>query len=190
MLRIAYSGIEGCFAHTVARRVFPDELYVSFPDFTAAYDAVVSGDCDRAVLPSQNSYAGKVREVGELLSRGKLGILDTYALPVSQNLLGLRGSRPGDIKTVISQQKALEQCEPYIRSHGYAVITSPNTAVAAKEVIARQDLSFAAVAGLETAAAYGLKVLAENINETDDNVTTFVILTRTGTKEEDHGNDV
>lgn len=178
MKKIAYSGIEGCFAHMVARKMFPDELYVPFGGFTQAYDAVVSGRCDLAVLPVSNSYAGPVAEVAGLLEKGEVVIDATYDLPVVQNLLGIRGSRPGDIKTVISQQKAVEQCDGYIREHGYKVIVTTNTAVAAKEVINRCDMSVAAIASLETAALYGLKVLDEKINERDDNITTFASVTR------------
>ncbi len=178
MVKIAYSGIEGCFAHTVARKLFPDELYVSFADFTSAYEAVVLDDCDMAVLPVENSYAGPVAEVSELLRNGRLGVVRTYDLPVVQNLIGIRGSRIGDIKTVISQYKALEQCDNYISEHGYTTIESPNTAVAAQEVINRCDMSVAAIASLETAARYGLKVLDEKINEKDDNITKFVVVSR------------
>ena len=176
MLKIAYSGIEGCFAHMAARRLFPDEMYVPFRSFATAYEAVSMGKCDMAVLPVRNSYAGAVNEVNELLENGDLYVMDTYPLPIVQNLIGLRGSRVGDIRTVISQPKALEQCDTYIRLHGYNAVASVNTAVAAQEVIDRQDMSVAAIASLETAARYGLKVLDEKINETDDNVTEFAVV--------------
>ena len=65
--RIAYSGVEGAFAYMAAKKIFPDELYISYPNFTEAYEAVVSGECDVGVLPTENSYAGKVKEVDELL---------------------------------------------------------------------------------------------------------------------------
>ena len=190
MLKIAYSGIEGCFAHMAAKKLFPDDMHVPFEGFGRAYEAVAEGRCDMAVLPVRNSYAGEVKEVNELLDSGKLHVIETYPLPVIQNLIGLRGSRIGDIKTVISQTKALEQCDTYIRSHGYSTITATNTAIAAQEVIDRQDMSFAAIASLETAARYGLKVLDEKINEADDNITEFAVVTL-GTKGgENHGNDV
>lgn len=178
MLKIAYSGIEGCFAHTAARILFPDEMYVPFESFDRAYEAVTTGECDMAVLPIKNSYAGAVKEVNELLENGDLQVIKTYPLPVVQNLIGLRGSRKGDIKTVISHKKALEQCDNYITSHGLNTVVSTNTAVAAQEVIDRSDMSFAAIASLETAARYGLKVLDEKINEADDNVTTFIVVSQ------------
>lgn len=174
--KIAYSGVEGAFAHIVAKRIFPDELYVSFPGFREAYEAVVSGECDIAVLPTENSYAGKVKEVADLMEEGKLKVIEIHSFPIIQNLLGIRGSRLNDIKTVISHPKALEQCDDYIRAHGLTAIPSTNTAIAAKEVIDRRDMSLAAIASLETAARYGLKVLDEKINTRDDNKTTFAVL--------------
>ncbi len=178
MKKIAYSGTEGAFAHIAARKLFPDELHVSYGDFQKAYEAVSNGDCDMAVLPVENSYAGEVKEVKGLLQKGDLKVTDEYSLPIVQNLLGIRGSRAGDIRTVISQHKALEQCDEYIRAHGYNMIESVNTALAAKEIISRSDMSVAAIASLETAAIYGLKVLDEKINDRDDNVTRFVVVSR------------
>lgn len=176
--RIAYSGVEGAFAHMAAKKIFPDELYIAYTNFTEAYEAVVSGECDVGVLPTENSYAGKVSEVDELLKRGELEVAATYSFPIIQNLLGIRGSRSNDIKTVISQPKALEQCADYINLHGYRVKESTNTAVAAREVLDRQDMSVAAIASLETAARYGLKVLDEKINDRDDNTTTFAVISK------------
>ena len=178
MRKIAYCGIEGAFAHVVARKLYPDEQYVSCRSFTEAYDSVVNGDCDMAVLPTKNSYAGTVSEVKGLLERGELSIVENYTLPIIQNLLGVRGSRLGDIKKVISQIKAIEQCDGYISSHGYEVIVAENTAMAAREVARKQSMSVAAIASLETAAIYGLKVLDEHINEKDDNHTDFVVVSR------------
>ena len=178
MKKIAYSGIEGAFAHVVARRLFPDAIHVSCKNFKEAYDSVVSGECDAAVLPVENSYAGPVKEVAELLSNGELKTDTEYTLPITQNLLGVRGSRLSDIKKVISQPKALEQCDKYIKEKGFEVEEAVNTAMSAREVANRQILSVAAIASLEAAAIYGLKVLDEHINETDDNKTRFVAVSR------------
>ena len=178
MKKIAYSGIEGAFAHVVARKLFPDDIHVPHPGFREAYEAVLKGECDAAVLPVENSYAGPVKETAEIIAEGKLRIDSEYTLPIVQNLLGVRGSRIGDIKKVISHIKALEQCDGYIKEHGYEVIESVNTAMAAREVTRMQNLSVAAIASLEVAAIYGLKVLDEHINERDDNKTRFVVVSR------------
>ncbi len=178
MQKVAYSGIEGAFAHVVARRLFPDAIHVGFDGFRNTYEALISGECDLAVLPVENSYAGPVKEVEGILAEGKLHIDSEYTLPIVQNLLGVRGSRLGDIRKVISQIKALEQCDGYIKEHGYETIEAANTAMAAREVTRMQNLSVAAIASLEVAAIYGLKVLDEHINERDDNETRFVVVSR------------
>ena len=177
-LKIAYSGIEGAFAHIVARKLFPEEAYFSFKSFKKTYEAVESGECDMAVLPIENSYSGEVNDVMDMLFEGELYVNALYGLPVIQNLLGVRGSRIQDIKKVISQPKALEQCDEYIRSKGFEVMQATNTAVAARQVAQMEDMSVAAIASIETAAIYGLKVLDEKINERDDNTTRFVVMSR------------
>lgn len=175
-MKIAYSGIEGAFAHIVARRVFPDDEPVSFSSFKETYDAVASGKCDYAVMPIDNSYSGEVTEVMDLIFEGDLYINAMYSLPVIQNLLGVPGSTKGSVKKVVSHPKALEQCDEYIRSKGYEMIQASNTARAAREVARRNDPAIAAIASIETADIYGLTVLDERINESDDNTTRFVIL--------------
>ncbi len=179
MKKIAYSGIEGAFAHVAARRLFPDAIHVSYKSFSDAYEAVEKGECDAAVLPVENSYAGRVAEVDSLLQKGPLFINAQYELPIVQNLLGVRGSSIRDIKKVVSQKKALEQCDEYIRERGLKTEETVNTAVAAKQVSDLQMLSVAAIASLEVAALYGLRVLDEHINTKDDNKTRFVAVSKT-----------
>ena len=139
-LKIAYSGIEGAFAHIVARRLFPEEGFFSFKSFKKTYEAVESGECDMAVLPIENSYSGEVNDVMDMLFEGKLYVNALYGMPVVQNLLGVRGSRIQDIKKVISQPKALEQCDEYIRSKGFEALQATNTAVAARQVAQMEDM--------------------------------------------------
>ncbi|MBO4375283.1 MAG: hypothetical protein J5829_09280 [Lachnospiraceae bacterium] len=179
MKKVAYSGIEGAFAHVAARRLFPDAIYVSHGNFRDAYEAVEKEECDAAVLPVENSYAGKVEEVMKLLSEGTLHVNTEYELQIIQNLLGVRGSSIRDIKKVISQSKALEQCDEYIKEKGYETEEAVNTAMAARQVARDQKMSVAAIASLEVAAIYGLKVLEEHINTRDDNTTKFVVVSRT-----------
>ena len=177
-MNIAYSGIEGAFAHTVARRIFPDDTPVPFSNFKETYEAVEAGACDMAVLPIDNSYSGEVTEVMDLLFEGTLFVNALYSLPVTQNLLGVKGATLSDIKKVVSHPKALEQCDEYIRKNGYEMIQASNTARGAKEVAKLADKSVAAIASIETAGIYGLNVLDERINESDDNTTRFVVVSR------------
>ncbi|MBQ4113341.1 MAG: chorismate mutase, partial [Clostridia bacterium] len=113
-LKVAYSGVEGAFAHIAAGRIFPEGNRISYSDFKAAYDAVVRGECDAAVLPIENSYAGEVGQTIDLLFSGSLFINGIYELEIHQNLLGLPEASVEDIKRVTSHPQALSQCHDYI----------------------------------------------------------------------------
>ena len=177
-LKVAYSGVEGAFAHIAAGRIFPDSTRVSCRDFKAAYDCVVSGACDVAVLPIENSYAGEVGQTIDLIFSGTLFINGIYELEIHQNLLGLPGSTVEDIRKVTSHPQALSQCHDYIEQRGFAAEDASNTAVAAKMVAEGKDKSFGAIASVETAQLYGLKVLEANINKSGENTTRFAVLSK------------
>ena len=178
-LKIAYSGIEGAFAHIAAGRIFPNSERISYHSFRAAYEAVVKGECDYAVLPIENSYAGEVGQVMDIIFEGDLFIKGIYSLPVTQNLLGVRGTKFDDIKKVISHPQALDQCYNYLQEHGYEAVQATNTAEAAKYVAELGDKSVAAIASVETAQRYDLEILEENINTVDNNTTKFAVMERT-----------
>ena len=133
-LKVAYSGVEAAFAHIAAGRIFPDAERVSKKDFKSAYEAVVNGECDLAVLPIENSYAGEVGQTIDLIFSGTLYINGIYELEIHQNLLGVPGAEIGDIKEVMSHPQALSQCQEYIKTRGYNTVEASNTAVAAKTV--------------------------------------------------------
>ena len=174
-IRVAYSGVEGAFAHVAAMRIFPDGECVPCPSFEAAYRSVEKGTCDAAVLPIENSYAGEVGQVLDLMLSGSLHVNGVYDLLIAQNLLGLPGAETKQIKKVLSHPQALSQCQPYIQTRGFETEVLENTAAAAKAVAQRGDPSLGAIAGAETAALYGLKVLDHDINESRENTTRFAV---------------
>ena len=177
-LKVAYSGVEGAFAHIAAGRIFPEGNRVSHRDFKSAYDAVVSGDADVAVLPIENSYAGEVGQTMDLIFSGPLFINGIYDLEIHQNLLGLPDATVDDIKKVTSHPQALSQCHDYIALRGFETDEANNTAVAAKVVKDMNDKSLGAIASVETAEIYGLKVIEANINKSGENTTRFAVLSR------------
>ena len=177
-LKIAYSGVEGAFAHIAAGRIFPDGNRVSYSDFKAAYDSVVSGESDVAVLPIENSYAGEVGQTIDLIFSGGLFINGIYELEIHQNLLGISNATVEDIKKVISHPQALSQCHDYIKARGFEAEESNNTALAAKTVAEANDKSLGAIASVETAQIYGLKVIEANINKSGENTTRFAVLSK------------
>jgi len=177
-LRVAYSGVEGAFAHIAAGRIFPGSTAIPCRDFKAAYESVVSGENDVAVLPIENSYAGEVGHSIDLIFSGELFINGIYELEIHQNLLGVADASVSDIKTVISHPQALSQCHEYIKRHGFSAEEANNTALAAKQVAQAQDKTLGAIASAETAGLYGLKVLEEKINTSGENTTRFAVLSR------------
>ena len=177
-LKVAYSGVEGAFAYIAARRIFPDGAAVSYPDFDSAYKAVANGECDVAVLPIENSYAGEVGQVMDLLWGGDLYVNGVYDLQIKQNLLGIEGARIEDIKRVVSHPQALSQCAAYIKERGFEQTQASNTAIAALSVLEKGDKQTAAIASAETARLYGLTVLDHSINESATNTTRFAVLSR------------
>ena len=176
--KIAYSGIEGAFANIAAKKIFPDGVLISYSDFDSAYTSVENGECDVAVLPIENSYAGEVGQVNDLMFTGDLYVNGIYALPVTQNLLAVKGASLEEIKTVISHPQALNQCDEFIKEHGWETKAASNTARAAKEIADLHDKSIAAIASAETAELYNLEVLAPNINDNSQNATRFAVFSK------------
>lgn len=175
-LQIAYSGVQGAYAGIVASKIFPEGELVSYSSFRQAYEAVEKKECDYAVLPIENSFAGEVAQVTDLLYSGSLTIAGIFELPIVHNILGIEGTDLSRIKTVYSHPQALDQCSEYIYLHGFEKRVATNTAMAAKEVALLEDPTMAAIASKETAQIYGLKILESAINESESNTTRFVVL--------------
>ena len=178
-IRVAYSGVEGAFANIAAMKMFPGATYVPFSSFDAAYNAVLEGTCDTCVLPLENSFAGDVGIVMDLIFSGNLYINQVLELEVVHNIMAKKGTTLKDIKSVISHEQALSQCNEYIQNKGYKTIEASNTAVAAKLVAESSDSNIAAIASSETAELYGLEILETNINSSRNNTTRFGAFSRT-----------
>jgi chorismate mutase/prephenate dehydratase len=177
-MRVAYSGVKGAFAEISAKKIFPAANAVSFPDFKAAFEAVQNGECDCALLPIENSFNGDVGKVMDLAFFGNLYINGIYDIEINQNLLALKGATIDGIKKVLSHPQALGQCAAYIEKHGFDAVESVNTAVAAKEVAEKGDMSIAAIGSAEAADEFGLKILEANINQSNINTTRFAVFSK------------
>ena len=176
--KAAYSGVEGAYAHIAARRLFPEAECLGFSGFAEAYRAVEDGQADCVVLPLENSYAGEVGTVMDLIFSGSLFINQVMDLPIRHALLGLPGCGMDQIRTVCSHPQALRQCAEYIRVHGWRTVECENTAVAARMIRDRKDPSAAAIASAETAGLFDLTVLENGINDAANNTTRFAVLSR------------
>lgn len=176
--RVIFSGIEGSFAAIAAHRLFPEGDFSHAHSFKEAYEKVSDGTCDAAVLPIENSYAGEVGQVSDLMFGGNLQVRFIYELNISQCLLGIKGGSIEQIRTVISHPQALEQSAEYISAHNWETQPYENTARAAREVARKGDPSLAAVGSAETAELYDLSILARDINESSQNTTRFAVFVR------------
>lgn len=181
-MKVAYSGTEGAFAHIAAEKLYPTAKKVAYGSFKEAYASVESGECDVAVLPVENSYNGEVGQVTDLMFSGSLYVNGMFDLPVTQDLLGIKGAKPEDIKTVVSHPQALGQCAEYISERGFATREFENTALAAKHVAEMGDISVGAIASEECAELFGLEIIDHDINESKSNTTRFAIFSRVANK--------
>ena len=177
-VKIAINGEQGAFAHVAAKCIFPDAETVFFESFAKAYEAVLKGDADSAVIPVENSFAGEVGQVMDIMFDGDLYVSGIYTLPIVQNLLGVCGAHLSDVKEVISHPQALMQCDEYIRERGFKAHPRTSTSAAAHEVAEKNDKKVAAIASKETAGIYGLTVLDHDVNESAQNTTKFAVFTR------------
>ena len=177
-IKVAYSGVAGAFAYVACKRLFPGAKYVSCSSFASAYKKVEEGICDTCILPLENSFAGDVGDVMDLVFNGSLYINRMYELEISHNLIAKKGTKLEDIKTVISHPQALEQCKDYIEAHKLNTIVCANTALAAKQVQESNDNTIAAIASIDTADLYDLDVLEESINTSKTNTTRFGVFSR------------
>ena len=177
-LRVAYSGVEGAFAYIAAKKMYPEAILVSYPDFESAYRATENGECDASVLPIENSYAGDVSTVMDLLFSGTLYVNNVLDLQINHCLLGISGANISDIKTVMSHPQALMQCDKYIKEHGFEIVGTQNTAASAKAVKELGNIHTAAIASEETAEIFGLEIIDKKINESRTNTTRFVAFSR------------
>lgn len=187
-MHVAFSGVEGAFAGIAANRIFPTAVTVPHSSFKAAYDSVVNGKCDCAVLPIENSQNGDVAQVMDLTFFGPLYINGIYDIEVVQNLLAVKGTTIDEVKQVISHPQALGQCKKYIEKRNLKETEEVNTAVAAKKVAELNDHSIAAIGSVEAAKKYGLKVLEARINESSNNTTRFAVFSKTPKNESANDN--
>lgn len=188
-MSIAYCGIEGSFASIAAEHIFPQAHLVPCPSFAQAWQAAVNGTCDCAVLPLENSSNGEVGQVMDLMMFDRaLYVNHVYALPVVQNLLGIKGSHTTDITRVVSHEQALGQCATFLEEHGITPVASANTAIAAQQVAQMGDVHTGAIASEQTAKLYGLEILERHINSSESNITRFAVFSRVPTDSKDKEN--
>lgn len=178
-MKVSYSGVPGAYAYIAGKKLFPEAILVSYPSFADAYQAVSKGEVDVAILPIENSYAGDVGLVNDLMFQGNLYISDVFELEVVHNLLVKKGTKLEDIKKVISHPQALSQCHEFIEKHHLQAEECANTALAARMVSEGDDTSVAVIASKEATELYDLELLESGINDSRLNTTRFGVFSKT-----------
>lgn len=177
--RVTVQGVEGSYASIAAKRMYNNCTLSYVSSWEEVMKAISEGKTDYGVLPVENSTAGSVIDVYDLLLKYKYSIVKALKLPVRHCLLGVKGAKKEDIKEVYSHPHAFPQCRPFFKENcEIKKITCPNTAVAAKSVAEFGDIKKAAIASKECAEIYGLDVIAEAVQQTDDNCTRFVSISK------------
>ncbi len=176
-IRVVHQGVEGAYSHAAALQYFGEHANIyHVPHFEDAMKEVQLGNADYAVMPIENSSAGAVVDMYDLLTRYDNYIVAETFVSVNHVLLGVPGAQLSDVKTVFSHPQALMQCSEFLNDNGFRQISVENTAVAAKRVIAEGDKSQAAVASEIAGKLYGLEPLKKSIQNNHGNTTRFIIL--------------
>ena len=176
-VRVVHQGVEGAYSHAAALQYFGENASIyHVAHFEDAMKEVQLGNADYAVMPIENSSAGAVIDMYDLLTRYDNYIVAETFLPVEHALLGVPGAKLSDIKTVFSHPQALMQCSQFLNDNGFKQISVENTAVAAKRVVEEGDKTQAAVASEIAGKLYGLELLKPAIQNNQGNTTRFIIL--------------
>ena len=177
--RVAFQGEPGAFSEAAAVQLLGEGIAtVPRPTFEAAFRAISEGAADLLLVPVENSLAGSVVRVYDLLLEGNLTIIAETILPIELNLIACPGASPEEIRAVASHPMALAQCERFFAGRPeLRRVPAEDTAGSVREVLARGDKSQAAIAGRRAAAHYGGVILQDNIQDNAENFTRFVLLT-------------
>lgn len=177
-LRVVYQGAEGAYSQMAADTFFGDKVNTFHVDtFRDAMSAIDEGSADFAVLPIENSTAGVVSEIYDLLAEFENYIVGEQIIRVEHCLLGVEGSEIDSIKTVFSHPQSLMQSSRFLNEKGYNQVSMLNNAFAASKVAKEKDVTQGAIASEYAAKVYGLKVLEKGINQSDTNSTRFIVVT-------------
>lgn len=176
--RIACQGTSGSYSHLASTDVFPDSYCVPVQTFEDSITLLLKGECELALLPLENTTAGTVNDVYDLITKNSIYIVKAVSVPIHHKLVVLPGANISKIRTVLSHPQALAQCSNYIKNKGWTQIAVENTAFAAQKMIEINDPSYCAIASSEAATINNLKIHDDDICDSEHNQTRFVALSK------------
>ncbi len=176
---VACQGVEGAYSQIACEKIFRSPFIMYFKNFDGVFHAIEQGLCQYGILPIENSTAGSVKKVYDLMIRHNFSIVRSFRLKVDHNLLANPGTSLDCIKEIYSHEQAINQCGDFLKAlTGVSVIPVENTAVAAEMVSASGRTDVAALSSRSCAELYGLKILASSIQDKDNNHTRFICISK------------
>ena len=174
--RIALQGEQGCFSHLASLEIFPNAEIKFCSSFEETFRLAKENAKYKIIIPIENSLAGRVADIHYLIPKYKLQVHAEHFHKVSHNLLGIKGSKMKDVKTVRSHSQAIGQCQKIILDNNLKPIISADTAGSARFIFEKKDKSEAAIASELAAKIYNLEILKSNVEDESGNVTRFFIM--------------
>ena len=176
---VACQGVEGAYSQIACEKIFKNPMILYFKSFEGVFNAIEQGLCQYGILPIENSTAGSVNKVYDLMKQHNFSIVRTYRMKVDHNLLANRGAKLNQIKEIYSHEQAINQCSAFLQSlPGVTVIPVANTAVAAKMVAESGRMDVAALSSRSCAELYGLVNLAGSVQDKGNNHTRFICISK------------
>jgi len=176
---VACQGVEGAYSQIACEKIFKNPFIMYFKNFEAVFNAIEQGLCQYGILPIENSTAGSVKKVYDLMIRHNFSIVRTFRMKVDHNLLVRPGTKLSNIKEIYSHEQALNQCSDFLHSlTGVNVIPVGNTAIAAEMVANSDRKDIAALSSRNCAELYGLENIAPSVQDKGNNRTRFICISK------------
>lgn len=176
---VACQGVEGAYSQIACEKIFKNPFIMYFKNFDAVFTAIEQGMCQYGILPIENSTAGSVTKVYDLMIRHNFSIVRTFRLKVDHNLLVKPGTTLKDVRTIYSHEQAINQCSEFLQSlPGVNVIPVANTALASEMVSMAENNDVAALSSRFCAELYGLTCLASSVQDKGNNRTRFICISK------------
>jgi len=176
---VACQGVEGAYSQIACEKIFKAPMIMYFKNFDGVFNAIEKGLCQYGILPIENSTAGSVKKVYDLMIHHNFSIVRTFRMKVDHNLIALPGAKLSEIKEIYSHEQAIGQCGDFLKNHpDIKVIPVENTAVAASIVAQSGKKDVAAIASHTCEELYGLKSLADSIQDAGNNRTRFICISK------------
>ena len=176
---VACQGVEGAYSQIACEKIFKSPFIMYFKNFEAVFTAIEQGMCQYGILPIENSTAGSVTKVYDLMIKHNFSIVRTFRLKIDHNLLANPGARLSDIRTVYSHEQAINQCAEFLQGMpGVNVVPVANTAIASEMVAKSGSKEVAALSSRSCAELYGLNCLASSVQDKGNNRTRFICISK------------